>query len=197
MGNVCLEREVKFELGRLEDLLGLDKKLAGEELVQDWTFEKNIIFDNEKQELKNKNMVLRLRQDQEITFTLKVPFDSKDELKIKEKKEYNVKVDNFDLMQEILNYLGFKSFLIYHKFRKVYIFYNVLVCLDILPFGYFVELEGENLFEIACKLNLNWEFRSDLTYYDVYQNKLKNNAKCKMFFLDREQEDIKLLLGLK
>ena len=65
--------------------------------------------------------------------------------------------------------------MIYEKYRTVYELNGVLVTLDEMPFGDFVELEGEedDIRETAGVLGLNWNHRI-LDNYLTIMDQLKN-----------------------
>ncbi|SDN26355.1 adenylate cyclase, class 2 [Desulfonauticus submarinus] len=190
--NVHVEREIKFEVSDFKKYEHILSKKA--ELIQEWVFEKNIVFDYKDNKLEKKGVLLRLRHDNYSKLTLKLPNTSYIESGIKNKIEYEVNVSNFETMNIILNKVGFNVKLEYHKFRKIFKLNNSLICLDIMPFGFFIEIEGGELYNNAKILGLNQESSLDLTYYEIYNIKLKKNRLLKMVFSEEEKLNIKKLL---
>ena len=107
------------------------------------TFERNLIFDTNNNELKNKKYLLRLRKEENKTIlTFKKPINSiKDEYKKKE--EIEVEVSDFEKAKTILFNLGFEIKFIYEKYREIYKKDNTLVMFDKTPIGNYIEIEGE------------------------------------------------------
>jgi adenylate cyclase class 2 len=64
-------------------------------------------------------------------------------------------------MEAILVRLGFVAFQSYEKYRETFTLQGVEVVLDEMPFGHFVELEGEEpaLRAVASALGLPWAGR--------------------------------------
>ncbi|WP_456325773.1 class IV adenylate cyclase [Desulfonauticus submarinus] len=190
--NVHIEREIKFEVSDFKKYEHILAKKA--ELIQEWIFEQNIVFDFKDNRLEKDGILLRLRHDNSSKLTLKLPNTSYMEPGIKNKIEYEVNVSNFETMNIILNKVGFNVKLEYHKFRKIFKLNNSLICLDITPFGFFIEIEGGELYDNAKILGLNQENSLDLTYYEIYNIKLKKDKFLRMVFSEEEKLNIKKLL---
>ena len=71
--------------------------------------------------------------------------------------------------------IGFEPKQVYEKFRETFKFSLVEVVLDEMPFGNFVELEGEEdpIREVADQLGLDWSKRI-LANYLTIMDQLKN-----------------------
>ncbi len=92
--------------------------------------------------LDGKAAVLRLRKTNErttLTYKEKLP----NETDFKQQIEFETDVSNVDATENIIEKLGYKLSVIYEKHRKAWHFKNVEVVLDELPFGYYMEIEGE------------------------------------------------------
>ena len=65
--------------------------------------------------------------------------------------------------------------------RATWRFDNVTICLDTVPFGYVVELEGLEADILACAafLDLDKLKKSTLSYHDLHQEWLKNTGQDK------------------
>ena len=141
------------------------------------SFEKNLRFENEQKTLKNRKLLLRLRRDKTTTLTIKSPLSEYD-TEFKKMKELEVEVSDFDTMNHILQTLGFRCEQIYEKWREIFVLNKTLFCLDCMPFGNFLEIEGreEDIKHYATRLGLQWSRRILLDYLEIF-NILKVNKK--------------------
>ena len=155
-----LEIEVKFHLPQLqafrERLLA-----AGAEQVKPRLFEHNVRFDSPGERLRLQYQLLRLRQDDGIRLTFKGPPPNAGETEAKVREELEVEVSDFVTMAAILERLGFEAQQSYEKYRETFRVDGVEIVLDEMPFGDFVELEGEEeaIRAAANRLGLDWEQR--------------------------------------
>jgi adenylate cyclase class 2 len=97
--------------------------------------------------------VLRLRRIGErgiLTFKERLPSDSP----IKHQLEDETSVGDPDAMDAILESLGFNPTLVYEKRREKWLLGDTEIVVDELPFGLFMEIEGEEraIKEIEAKL---------------------------------------------
>jgi len=162
-----LEIEVKFLLEDLADMRERIIQIGG--VCNGPVFESNIRFESGSQELKQQRSLLRLRQDQNTTLTFKrEPLTPQDQFKIH--TEYEVQVDNFDVMKKILEALGFHQEQVYEKKRETIFMQDTMLCIDRMPFGPFLEIEGsqKNIREMAHRLGLAWEDRILLNYIAIF-----------------------------
>ncbi len=134
------ETEVKFYA---PDLAAIQKRLeeAGAVCTAPRIFERNVRYENETHSLSDKGIVLRLRQDSRVRLTYKE--SGKVEDNITQRPEWEVDVSDFDTMEAILGKLGFSSYLVYEKYRTTYELDGAEIVLDELPYGPFVEIEGD------------------------------------------------------
>jgi adenylate cyclase class 2 len=134
---------------------------AGASEVSPRTYEKNIRFDTAWEGLRLQGKLLRLRHDvlSRLTFKGESPKDIDSEARVRE--ELEVTVDDFETMSQILERVGFKQTQIYEKYRETFRLDEVEVVIDEMPFGDFVELEGNDsdLKKAAGKLGLDWKQR--------------------------------------
>jgi adenylate cyclase class 2 len=102
-----------------------------------------------------------------LTFKSEPPFKD-DQFKIL--KEFEVEVSDFDTMEHILKSLGFKEEQVYEKWREIYVFGDTHLCLDTMPYGDFLEIEGtkESIQQLASKIGLLWEKRILLNYLAIF-----------------------------
>ena len=164
------ETEVKFfvqDLSRVEMRL---RELKAH-LIQPRVHEANLRFDNPNGDLRRDLKVLRLRQDTEAKFTFKGPSEMR-EGGVLSRREIEFKVGNFESAKEFLEALGYVPVVFYEKYRTTYELNDVHIMLDELPYGDFVEIEGENintLREVARLIGLNWEVIIKAGYHALFE----------------------------
>lgn len=164
------ETEVKFfvkDLGRVEMRL---RKLKAH-LIQPRIHEVNLRFDNANGDLRRELKVLRLRRDSEAKFTFKGPSEERAG-GVLSRKEIEFTIENFDAAKEFLEAIGFTPIVFYEKYRATYELGNLHIMLDELPYGNFVEIEGEDinaLREISGLLGLDWEAIVRAGYHALFE----------------------------
>jgi adenylate cyclase class 2 len=92
--------------------------------------------------LDGKTTVLRLRRTGEktiLTYKERIAVEGD----FKHQIEYETGITDVDATENIIQKLGYKLAVIYEKHRKSWHLGNVEVVLDELPFGYYMEIEGE------------------------------------------------------
>lgn len=107
-------------------------------------FEENILFRGGI--VSAKECILRLRKTEDktvLTYKESLMTDSSANTGIKRRTEYETIVADSAAMEAILESLGYRQSLIYEKRRQTWKFENVEVVVDELPFGLFLEIEGE------------------------------------------------------
>lgn len=171
-----LETEVKFHLPFPETIRSriqeADAQFAGR------SFEKNIRFEDDACSLMKKKALLRLRKTEsriELTYKGEPPEKNMD---FKVHRELEVTVSDFDTTASILKELGFHEEQIYEKYRETWNLDETVVCMDNMPFGDFLEIEGspENIRKTAASLGLDWEKRILENYLSIFQT-LKNERR--------------------
>jgi adenylate cyclase class 2 len=170
-----LEVEVKF---LLPDLAAFRERLlaAGARLDKPRTYEHNIRYDNAWGGLLRKAILLRLRQDDIARLTFKGNPQEEIESEAKVREELEIEVSDFATTAAILERIGFAAVQVYEKYRETFILNDVEVVLDQMPFGSFVELEGDEnqIREAADMLQLDWEHRI-LDNYLAMMSRLKEH----------------------
>ena len=169
------ELEVKFYV---KNLLPFEQKLKqlNATLIQPRTHEINLRFDTPDQSLSRSYQVLRLRQDQEARLTYKGPGEILEGVRIRREIEFSV--SDFKSAQSFLEALGYQVIFMYEKYRSVYDFNDMLVMLDEMPVGYFLELEGSNsemILSTSQILGLRWETRI-LDSYTVLFDRVRQSC---------------------
>lgn len=136
------ETEVKLYVPNL-DSIRRRLEAAGAALVAPRVHETNVRYENEAKTLTGRGIVLRLRQDSRVRLTYK------DGGKVTDGSAYarfeaEVEVSDFDAMHTILGKLGYQPSWRYEKYRTTYTLDGAEVVLDELPYGNFVEIEGDD-----------------------------------------------------
>ncbi len=163
------ETEAKFHV---RDLRRIENRLLelGARLDQPRIHEINLRFDTPANGLRAEKKVLRLRRDDKARLTFKSPRADR-ERGIPSRREIEFVVEDFDKAREFLEALGYRVVVFYEKFRATYRLNETLVMLDELPYGTFVEIEGEDADEIhriAGLLGLRWEAMVKAGYHALY-----------------------------
>ncbi len=103
-------------------------------------FEVNTLYTGDAVELNQ--AVLRLRRiDDRAVLTYKEPVGTRTD--IKKQLEFETGIDNPDALEFILEALGYYPALVYEKRRETWRIEDTEVVVDELPFGLFMEIEGE------------------------------------------------------
>jgi len=133
-------------------------------------FETNHILDQPRLTLFRKGALLRLRQADDARLTFKAPPEIPDR-EFKVRREIEVQVSDFTDTRQIMAALGFTTMRIYEKWRETFILGSTHLCLDTLPYGDFLEIEGraESIRDLSKKLGFAWEQRSVLNYHELFE----------------------------
>ncbi|HZT58433.1 MAG TPA: class IV adenylate cyclase [Pyrinomonadaceae bacterium] len=117
-------------------------------------FEENTIYTGPG--LDPKRRVLRLRRKgARAVFTFKERGEGQSA--IKRQREDETEVSDADALADILDALGYRPALVYEKRRETWRVGGAEVVLDELPFGLFVEIEGEEHEILAAEKSLGLE----------------------------------------
>jgi adenylate cyclase, class 2 len=163
----CLETEVKFYLANIDAVRSRIVRLGAD--FKSRSFETNIRFEDAEKTLIQKKSLLRLRKDKKATLTFKAEPPVKDN-QFKILQEFEVEVSDFDAMERILKSLGFREEQVYEKWREIYAVGDTHLCLDSMPYGDFLEIEGkkESIKQLASQIGLLWEKRILLNYLAIF-----------------------------
>jgi len=159
-------------------------------LIQRRVLETNLRFDLPDGSLRSEGRVLRLRRDTEAHFTYKGPSTNKQGVLSRTEIEFTV--GDFEKAKEFMEALGYQKLLYYDKYRTTYTlesdsllskfheqahgFQSCHIMLDELPYGNFVEIEGESsemIRAIADQLNLNWDTAIGTSYTALFERARK------------------------
>lgn len=164
----ALEIEVKF---LLSDIAALRNRLiAANAKTQGRHFETNTRYDDSAGSLMKKHALLRLRQDKRSTLTVKSPPNQQD-TEFKVHNELEIEVSSFDTTDAMLRTLGFQPAQVYEKWRETFTAGTTVFCIDELPFGTFLEIEGDRpqIKTWSETLSLNWEDRILTNYLALFE----------------------------
>ncbi|MCB2168826.1 MAG: class IV adenylate cyclase [Deltaproteobacteria bacterium] len=163
-----LETEVKF---LLTDPASMRRRLHQAGAVSTGSvFETNHRYDDADGRLLAAQCLLRLRRDRRNRLTVKQPHpDGSHQFKTHEEME--IDVSDFDTASRILAALGFRRVQIYEKHRETFILGSTEICLDEMPYGHFVEIEGtpETIPAVAMRLGLAWQRRILANYLQIFE----------------------------
>jgi adenylate cyclase class 2 len=164
-----IEIEVKFFLADPQQvktiLLGLGAKPSPR------VFETNVRYEDADASFIRRKMLLRLRRTgAKTTLTLKTR-PPKPDPDFKMHRELEVEVSDFDTMDAMLKDLGYRQAQCYEKWRQTLALGDVTVCLDSLPFGEFLEIEGPKpaIFQVSHRIGLAWRRRILFNYLEIFE----------------------------
>jgi adenylate cyclase class 2 len=168
-----LEIEVKFHL---KDVESFQRRLpsCGAEF-KTFANETNIRYEDQEKSLRPRKILLRLRQADSVTLTYKSkPPESDPDFKVHH--EVEVTLSDFEAMRQILEYIGFHPVQIYEKKRATWRFSNTLLCVDQMPYGNFIEIEGapDNIRQAARDLGFEWKDRILFNYLEIFETLKKH-----------------------
>ncbi|HEX2908442.1 MAG TPA: class IV adenylate cyclase [Phototrophicaceae bacterium] len=163
-----IETEVKLYVPYLEAVQTRLETLGGK-LTAPRIYERNVRYDDPDRSLTPAGVVLRLRQDTRTRLTYKA--EGRMVNGITSRFEAEVEVSDFDAMATILGKLGYSPYMVYEKYRTTYELDGAEVVLDEMPYGHFVEIEGdEGTIEIVInRLNLLSAPRYDGSYAVLFE----------------------------
>lgn len=159
--------------------------------------ETNLVFDDAGRSLKQKGTLLRLRRrNGEAVLTVKEEPDDPFPSSLKVFQEIESMVGDFDAVKAALEAVGFVVAFAYEKVREKWRFMECQVCLDHLPFGDFVEIEGaEDAIERCAEdLALGAVKTTKSTYHALNMDyRFKKGLGLDENFLFSDEERIKII----
>jgi adenylate cyclase class 2 len=148
---VPIEIEKKYRLTRKQrDEIAARLPAIGAERIGE-EFEENTIYASDS--LDARRSVLRLRRvGKSGILTYKERFPTRSD--IKHQQEDETQVDDPEAMASILDAIGFAPALVYEKRRETWHLGKSEIVMDELPFGLFMEIEGEeaDILDVEDKL---------------------------------------------
>ena len=168
------ETEAKFYVQDLERVRAYLQDINAR-LIQARVLEKNIRFDLPDASLRAGRRVLRLRYDTEARLTYKG--GNKNTRGVLSREEIEFVVENFEKAKKFLEALGYQQIFYYEKYRTTYELDKILIMLDELPYGNFVEIEGdveETIQALSKKVDLNWDATIERSYSALFEHVQKS-----------------------
>lgn len=176
-----LETEIKFPVRDPAALRSALMRIGA--ISQGRVNEYNIRLDDLDWSLSEDNVVLRLRQSEEQngevirTLTFKADLDPQDaNSPVQTRREIEVNVSDTEAMLAILRELGYTPYWRYEKRREVFTWRRVEIMLDEMPYGWFVEIEGDedDMRQLVEKLGLNMADGIPHSYAEIFQHVCRN-----------------------
>lgn len=163
-----MEIEVKVPVADLEATRSRAKGL-GYGVVKTRHFEANVLYDYPDRSIALSGCLLRIRETPDhalLTFKGKVVHDPQ----FKVRPEMETTCADGSALRGILESIGLRPFFRYEKYREEYRGEGALLCLDELPFGSYLELEGEpaTIEALAKALDLDPATFIKRSYADLY-----------------------------
>lgn len=164
-----MEREIKFYI---QDLPAAAErlKLCGAELIRPRILERNLRLDTVGRTLMQTGRMLRLRQDDRVRVTYKANARIEDGVIARTEIEFGA--EDLEKARRLFEELGYQVMVTYEKYRREFKLGDVMVMLDELPFGDFMEIEASNnaLIEgVAMILSLDWSKGINTNYLGLMQ----------------------------
>lgn len=148
-----IEVEKKYRMTTQQRERVLEKLRAANARFVKEDFETNTIFTGGALSVKQSILRLRTTADKTVlTYKESLPGDAS----VKRRVEHETTIENGSAMNEIVLSLGYKPHLIYEKRRQTWHFETVEITVDDLPFGFYLEIEGEEaaILDAETKLEL-------------------------------------------
>ncbi|HCC60312.1 MAG: hypothetical protein A2402_01435 [Candidatus Staskawiczbacteria bacterium RIFOXYC1_FULL_37_43] len=180
MENNNIETELKFLLLEFPELFLNKFNGSGKRVYQ-----KTVMFDNKQELMQKTNGRIRLRQDDDITtlsYKLPIPSDT-----VKKEIEWETKIDNWQVGEELLKAMGFEESTSYEKYRTSFRYKDSKIEVDEYPFANFVEIEGDEDSVKKIALDLGFDLAKALikpcdTLFNEWRAKKGLLSTNKMFF---------------
>lgn len=169
MSNNEQETEAKFYVLNLTEIEARLQGL-GARLIQSRVLETNIRFDLPDARLLSDRRVLRLRRDTHARLTYKSA--STNEQGVLSRTEIEFIVEDFEKAKQFLEALDYQPVFYYEKYRTTYEMDGIFIMLDELPYGNFVEIEGEtieSIRQVSDALNLKWKAAIGTSYSALFK----------------------------
>lgn len=166
-----MEIEAKFLVSDLNEVRNRLMELGGLVATSNH-HELNLYFDTPEPRLMSGNQMLRIRTDGRGRMT----YEHQQET-FEERTEIEFSLDDAAEARALLEALGFETTISYEKRREVFGLDGVLVMLDELPFGQFVEIEGPALKDIvdaAARVGFDWQTRVRANYLTLFERLRKH-----------------------
>lgn len=162
-----LETELKY-LGADLDAVARRLREAGAR-PQPGRRERNEVYDDPGRSLRARGILIRLREDGRNLLTVKLPPGAGAPAGLKALREHETEVADLGPLRAALAALGLEVACVYEKLRQQWTLGDCHICLDRLPFGAFVEIEGppQAIAATATALGLDGLPTSAASYHEL------------------------------
>lgn len=179
-----IEKEIKFLVYKdnIDSIKYAIKNLEGVE-YRGRVYEKTTMFDDDSKHMGQENARLRLRKigegddsscHAELSYKRRLESDNN----IKKEEEIEITFDgNTEHLIQIINKMGYKQTTSYERYRSTYMYDGSQITLDEFPFGYILEIEGEedSIYRVCKSLKLDENDSSLDSCDDIYESLCKKN----------------------
>ncbi|MCK5107431.1 MAG: class IV adenylate cyclase [Nanoarchaeota archaeon] len=165
-----IEKEIKLKVENPNELI--DKLRRKGAAYLGGAIERTTRLDTENLDFEKKGKFIRVRSGFSNTMTLKEKIDNDDKL-VRRRKETEFEIGNIEKAVYLLQILGLNYSRIMEKYRQSWKYKNVKIELDELPFGVFIEIEGEEKdIQSTCDdLELDSTQKILVTYWHLHEEK--------------------------
>lgn len=172
------ETEIKLYTSDLKAVAAA-LEATGAQPVKPRLYERNIRYEDAAGSLTGRGIVVRLRQDDRARLTYKEPpppTSTPADTSLQHRFEAEVEVSDFAAMDVILQKLGYFPAMVYEKYRTTYHLEGTEVVLDEMPYGPFVEIEGEPaaIHQVRERLGLGAAPAFGISYARLFDNVKRN-----------------------
>ncbi len=172
-----IEIEIKFKVDDFKTVRQKLVELGAKKIGQ--AFQRAVMFDFADGSLKFQEYALRVRTGFKNDLTFKGKKTSSKGLEqFKQREEIEVEIDDADKVTAILKKIGLKPGFITEKERETWQVDGVEVELDQLPFGKYIEMEGDpdKCRQLAGKLDLDMKHGLPDSYPHLYREWCKQQG---------------------
>lgn len=168
-----VEKEVKFKIESISEIKQRLKEIKAKFVSK--VFENTIRFDDAHKSLHKMEASFRLRKGITTELTFKEKLDTSDG--VRSSKKFTVEISDFDTMKTILEQLGYKVCQRFHKEREYWKYGDTIICIDTIPIGLFLEIEGRkrDIVKVAKLLNLDFNQKILKHYGELWEEHCKKH----------------------
>ncbi len=143
-------------------------------------------FDFDDQRIKNSNELIRIRNKK----TLCLKENQRESENIKQSDEYESEIENYDTIIRVFKKVNLKVTGKKERTRDKYKLRNCEICIDTLPFGNFIEIEGPRteIITISKRLGFNENQLISKTYCKLFEEHCEKNNIPKTNFMVFKKE---------
>jgi adenylate cyclase class 2 len=161
--------------------------------------EMNVRLDDANRSLTERRIVLRLRRTESSgcvahILTVKTPMpDSAAGPGLSARREIELVVEDGEAMLAALAVLGYTPYWRYEKHRERFVWRDVEIDLDHMPYGWFVELEGSpgGIRDLVARLGFDLSDGLTISYAEIFDNV------CRALALDRRDLTFDAFAGVE